>query len=122
MASVDTHELDQLADDLEQVPAETRPKFSKCVERGALNIKNGMRADAAGHPTYPYFPTSISYDMTGELSAEIGPDKERVQGALGNLLYFGTSKSGGVLNINGPWQKEMPRLEDAIADVAEDIL
>lgn len=119
---MDTHELVQLAVDLDKVPEETRPKFSKCVDRGALNIKNGMRADAAGHPTYRYFPTSISYDMTGEFSAEIGPDKDRVQGALGNILYFGTSKSGAQLNINGPWMREMPRLEDAIADVAEDIL
>jgi hypothetical protein len=122
MATVDTHELDALADDLDQVPAETRPKFSKVVEKGALNIKNGLRADAAGHPTYRYFPTSISYDMTGEFSAEIGPDKERVQGALGNILYFGTSKSGPQLSIEGPLQKEIPRFEDAIADVAEDIL
>ena len=122
MTTVDTHELVQLADDLDKIPAETRPKFSKCVEKGALNIKNGMRADATGHPTFRYFPTSISYDMTGDFSAEIGPDKGRVQGALGNLLYFGTSRSGGVLNINGPWEREMPRLVDAIADVAEDIL
>lgn len=122
MATVDTHELVKLADDLDQVPAEKRPEFRKVVEKGALNIKTGMRSDAAGHPTYRYFPLSISYDMTGEFSAEIGPDKGRVQGALGNLLYFGNSKSGGVLNINGPWQKELPRFADAIADVAEDIL
>jgi hypothetical protein len=57
MATVDTHELDQLADDLDAIPAEKRPEFSKVVERGALNVKNGLRADAAGHPTYRHFPT-----------------------------------------------------------------
>lgn len=122
MASVDTSELDKLAADLDAVPEETRPKFRAVAEKGALNIKNGMRADATGHPSFPYFPTSISYDMTGEFEAEIGPDKSRAQGALGNLLYFGTSKSGGVLDINGPLNKEIPRFQDAIADVAEDIL
>jgi hypothetical protein len=119
---VDTSQLEKLAADLAAVPAETRPKFRAVVGKGALNIKNGLRADAAGHPTYRYFPTSISYDMTGEFSAEIGPDKGRVQGALGNILYFGTSKNAPQLSLEGPLQKEIPRFEDALADVAEDIL
>lgn len=122
MASVDTHELDQLADDLADVPAETRPKFRAVVEKGALNVKNGLRADAAGHPTYRLFPLSITYDLVGEFAAEIGPDKGRVQGALGNILYFGTSKNAPQLNLEGPLAREIPRFEDAIADVAEDIL
>ena len=122
MATVDTHELDQLARDLDAIPAEKRPQFRKVVEKGALNIKNGLRADAAGHPTYRYFPTSISYDMTGEFSAEIGPDKDRVQGALGNILYFGTSKNGPQLDLEGPLHRETQRTVDYIADVAEDIL
>lgn len=122
MTTVDTSELDQLVTDLDKVPAEVMPKFRKVLERGAVNVKNGMRADATGHPTFRYFPNSISYDLKGELEAEIGPDKGRVQGALGNLLYFGTSKSGGVLDINGPLNREGQRLEDAAADVAADIL
>jgi len=122
VATVDTHELDALADDLEQIPADKMPEFKKVVERGALNIKNELRADAAGHPTYRYFPTSISYDMTGELEAEIGPDKGRVQGALGNILYFGTSKNAPQLDLEGPLHRETQRFEDAVADVAEDIL
>lgn len=122
MATVDTSQLDKLADDLEEIPAEKRPQFSKVVERGALNIKNALRADAGGHPTYRYFPTSISYDMTGEFSAEIGPDKDRVQGALGNILFFGTSKNAPQLDLEGPLQRETQRTVDYIADVAEDIL
>ncbi|HKS46348.1 MAG TPA: hypothetical protein VJT49_14805 [Amycolatopsis sp.] len=114
--------MDQLAADLEGVPEETRPRFRKVVERGALNIKNGMRADASGHRKFIHFPRSISYDMTGDLEAEIGPDKALIQGALGNLLYFGTSRTAGVLDINGPLNREVPRMMDAIADVAEDIL
>lgn len=123
MTTVDTSELDQLVTDLDKVPAEVMPKFRKVLERGAVNVKNGMRADATGHPTFKHFPNSISYDLKGDgLKAEIGPDKGRVQGALGNLLYFGTSTSGGVLDINGPLNREGPRLEDFAADVAADIL
>lgn len=122
MATVDTSELDKLADDLADIPEEKRPEFRKVVEKGALNIKTGLRADAAGHPTYRLFPLSITYDMTGELEAEIGPDKGRVQGALGNILYFGTSKNAPQLDLEGPLQREIPRFEDATAEVAEDIL
>ncbi|MBB1153996.1 hypothetical protein [Amycolatopsis dendrobii] len=123
MADVDMSQVDQLARDLEAVPAETLPKFKKVVEKGAVNIKKGLRADAVGHPTYPYFYRSISYDVTDQgLGAEIGPDKDATQGDLGNLLYFGTDKTAGVLDLNAPLKKEIPRFEDAIADVAEDIL
>lgn len=122
MADVDFSQVEKLAADLQAVPEETRPKFRAVVSKGALNVKNQMREEASGHPTYRHFPSSISYDMQGDYGAEIGPDKSRVQGALGNLLYFGTSKTGGVLDINGPLNREAPRFTDAIADVAEDIL
>jgi hypothetical protein len=40
------------------------------------------------------YPASISYDVTegpGVVEAEIGPDKGRPQGPLGNLLEFGSA-------------------------------
>jgi hypothetical protein len=121
--SIDTSQLDELADDLVEVPEETRPKFRKVVERGALNVKNDLRAEAEGGQSYRHFPRSISYDMVGEFAAEIGPDKDRIQGALGNLLYFGSSKNAPVLPpIEGALDRETPRMMDAIGDVAEDIL
>lgn len=123
MATVDTSQLDTLAADLAEIPDDTLPKFKRVVSRGALNVKNDLRADASGGVSYRHFPRSIDYDITdGGLGAEIGPNKDQIQGALGNLLYFGTSKTGPVLDINGPLHKEEPRLLDAIADVAEDIL
>ncbi|SFO59740.1 hypothetical protein [Amycolatopsis rubida] len=123
MADVDMSQVDQLARDLEAIPEKTLPKFRKVVEKGAVNIKNGMRRDAQGHPTFAHFPRSITYDTKDDgLAAEIGPDKALIQGALGNIVYFGTSKNAPVLDINGPLRKEEPRFADAIADVAEDIL
>ncbi|MFF4600558.1 hypothetical protein [Amycolatopsis sp. NPDC001319] len=123
MSEVDMSQVDRLADDLEAIAEKAAPKVKKVVEKGAVNIKNGMRQDATGHPTFRYFPGSISYDVTdGGMGAEIGPDKNLVQGALGNLLYFGTSRTAGVLDINRPLNEETPRFADALADVAEDIL
>lgn len=121
--SVDWSQVERLADDLEFDAEAVRKKVPPVVRKGALNIKNDMRQDASGHPTYRYFPRSITYDEIKDgLGAEIGPDKSLVQGALGNLLYFGRSNTAGVLNINPPLDKEAPRFERALADVAEDIL
>jgi hypothetical protein len=116
-------QVDKLADDLEAVAAKAAPAVKKVVEKGAVNIKTGMRQDATGHPKYKYFPRSISYDITdGGMGAEIGPDKDLIMGDLGNLLYFGSSNNAPVLDINAPLHKEEPRFADALADAAEDIL
>jgi len=123
MTTVDTSQLDKLVADLEEIPADRLPPLKKVVSKGALNVKNGLRADAANGGSYRHFSRSIDYDITdGGLGAEIGPNKDQIQGALGNILYFGTSKNAPVLDINGPLTKEEPRFVDAIADVAEDIL
>ncbi|WP_326565079.1 hypothetical protein VSH64_24875 [Amycolatopsis rhabdoformis] len=123
MAEVDMSQVDALADDLEAVAAKATPKVKKVVEKGANNVKNGMRADASGHASFKHFSRSITYDITHDgLGAEIGPDKDLIQGALGNLIYFGRSDTAGVVDINPPLDKETPRFADALADVAEDIL
>jgi hypothetical protein len=122
MSEIDFTQVDRLARDLEAVPEETRPKFRAVVSKGALNVKNGMRDEAVSSRHYKHFSRSISYDLIGDFEAEIGPDKERMQGALGNILYFGTSKNAPVLDIMGPISRELPRTADAMADVAEDIL
>jgi hypothetical protein len=64
--------------------------------RGALNIKNNWRANArqtAGKHGKLY-PRSIGYDLAPygpDLTmATIGPDKAGPQGALGNLLEYGS--------------------------------
>ena len=97
------------------------PAVRAVVERGALNVKNGMARDAQGIGHAPAFPSSITYDMRG-LSAEIGPDKTRRQGALGNILAFGTSKNAPVWNHLAALEREAPRFEQALVDVGRGIL
>lgn len=58
-------------------------------------MKNGWRANAqatSGRHARAY-PFSVSYDVAaipGGASAEIGPDKAKLQGPLGNLLEYGS--------------------------------
>ncbi|WP_137991265.1 hypothetical protein [Streptomyces vilmorinianum] len=96
--NADTRQLDALAAVFRVNAVRAQLQARAVVERGALNIKNGWRANAtasSGRHARLY-PSTISYDMkphpTGA-SAEIGPDKTRPQGALGNLLEFGSVKN-----------------------------
>lgn len=123
MFRVDAREVHRLARDLGDVEETVLPKIRRSVSRGANNIKRGMRADAKSSGSYKHFHRSITYDLHDDgLHAEIGPDKDLVQGALGNILYFGTSNNAPELDINGPLKREDRRFERAVADIAEDVL
>ncbi|MER7517779.1 hypothetical protein [Streptomyces sp. NPDC126499] len=111
MTEIDTRQLEALAAVFRVNAVQAQVQARAVVARGALNIKNGWRANAtatAGQHARLY-PLSISYSMlphpTGA-SAEIGPDKSRPQGALGNLLEFGS--------VNNP-----PHMDGARALAAE---
>ena len=91
------------------------------VKSGAA-IQRRMRADAQGIGHAPSFPASITTDLTQTFSGpevEVGPDKDRTQGALGNILYFGTSNNGPVRNISVGIDAELPLFEKALGDAAE---
>jgi hypothetical protein len=93
------------------------------VRKGALNVKNDWRANAtssAGRHARLY-PASIGYDVTQEpdgASAEIGPDKGRPQGALGNLLEFGSANNPPHNDGGRALDAEEPRMVAAVEAVA----
>lgn len=95
--SVDWREFAELAQDLEDVPKKAGKNIRKAVEVTARKVKNHWRDGAKGMAHAPGFPFSVSYDLQGFsgfgvslISAEIGPDKSGPQGALGNLIEFGS--------------------------------
>ncbi|NXY93504.1 hypothetical protein HYE82_03585 [Streptomyces sp. BR123] len=118
--TAEVRELLQLATVLQASVAEAQEQMVAVVTRGALNIKNGWRdnavASAGRHARlYPY---SISYDVTpipGGATAEIGPDKGRPQGPLGNLLEFGSSKNPPHNDGGRALLAEAPRFEAQVA-------
>lgn len=119
---IDMSEVTQLAADFGKAAGSVVPEIDKVVEKGALNIKNTMVDDAASTGHYKHFSRSISYDRAysvGSVAYEVGPDKGRTQGALGNILYFGTGHNGPVLDIEVGMRAEAAPLEKNIADVAE---
>lgn len=96
--TIDTSGLELLAAALAQANAEAARGAQQVVSRGALNIKRDWQTNARSTSGRyaPHYPRSIGYDLvtTPEgTSAVIGPDKGGPQGALGNLLEYGSSKN-----------------------------
>lgn len=87
----DFSELNELSADLGQVPLRVIPNIRKAVEITARNVKDDWKA---GVPSIQsrgsrLFESSIDYDLQlnsdGAISAEIGPNLDRVGGSFGLL-------------------------------------
>lgn len=125
---IDTSEFRALAADLGKASREVFQEADRVTEKAAHTIKSDMAAAAkwtlgAGHAKH--FHGSISYDramQVGLIAYEIGPDKHRRQGALGNILYFGTSKNSPMLDVESALRDEAPKFEKRIGDMAEGLL
>lgn len=123
--SVDTSDLDKLAASLVRATAATVPAVDAVVAKGALNIKTDAARRASGLAHAPAYPRSITYDTfhTPRTSqAVIGPDKDRRQGALGNILEYGTIKNAPVPHLGPALDAEAPKFEKALGDVAATLL
>ncbi|MFE6785196.1 hypothetical protein ACFVFF_23355 [Streptomyces sp. NPDC057680] len=124
MTGVNVRELVHLAAVLTENLAEAEPQMVAVVTRGALNVKNGWRANAiatAGRHARRY-PYSIGYDVTplpGGATAEIGPDKAKTQGPLGNLLEFGSSNNPPHNDGGRALIAEAPAFEAHVAALAD---
>jgi hypothetical protein len=118
-------DLDRLVADLDKAVSRVPDEAEKVVAKGALNIKNGAQR-RIGRPAHaPAYGSSITYDMrtgSGGPEAEIGPDKSRRQGALGNILEFGTINSSPIPHVRPAVDEELPRFERAMEDLAEKAL
>jgi hypothetical protein len=88
--------LGSLAANLGDAPKGTEAKVRKAVEVSARNVKDTWAKKLAGSAQLPMLGRSVTYDVTGgkairaaEITADIGPDKDRPQGPLGNFSEFG---------------------------------
>lgn len=118
-------ETEALLADLEAAPARLAELLPPVVSKGALNIKDAWRDSLSGLPHLPHLPSAISYDLDarpGSIGAEIGPDKDKRQGPLGNIIEFGTSKNPPRLDGARALAAEEPRFIAACEDVAEQAL
>jgi hypothetical protein len=101
------------------------PEAKKVLSRAALNIKNDARKKVSGIRHAPAYPRSIGYDTAwkGTLGrAEIGPDKDKRQGALGNILEYGTVNNPPYAHLGPALDYEGPNFEKYLGQLGEDLL
>ncbi|WP_329177810.1 hypothetical protein [Streptomyces sp. NBC_01477] len=109
--------LDGLVNDLAGGSARLARNTTTAVAVTARKVQQGARSRVRGHKYLPQYPSSITYDVRTTpvgVEAEIGPDKDRPQGALGNLIEYGSSK-------NAPIEHLGPALEENADDLVRGI-
>ena len=112
--SVGSADLASLIAALAKAPDEVTKAARGVLQKGALNIKNALNQQAANSPHFKGMAGSVTYDTEirrHSITAEIGPDKERRGGALGNLFFFGGANGGGGTgDLDAPLREEEPRM------------
>jgi hypothetical protein len=125
MISIVFQDLDKLMQVIQHAREQILPDVKAVVSRGALNVKNAAKAAAPDPHHAGLYKASITYTLTVEgdtVSAEIGPDKDKPQGALGNLLEFGGVKGGSKPHLVPSWDDEEKKLDPFVADAAVKLL
>ena len=125
--TIDTSDLRTLARDLTNAGTAAARDIKPIVSRGALAIKNQMRAEMGGSPHFKGTASSITYDITESatgVEAQIGPKSGPGNpGALANIAFFGGSRGGGtVADPIGALNAEAPKFEAALLKILGDIL
>lgn len=93
-----------LARDLLSAGAKVEVEIRQLVEHTAGEITEDAKSRIAPerHPHLPYYADSITYDVDthpGAVTAEIGPDAEKPQGELGEILERGSADSSPVPHL-----------------------
>jgi len=138
--TIDNSELDKLAADVRKVPAAGRGFLTSAMEVSGRKIRDTARENAMGMTHAPAFPYSITYDFVGnshgggalgafvggsgavDLVMEIGPDKDRPQGALGNLIEYGSVNNPPQGIMHGALQANEADFERGIDRAIEDTM
>lgn len=118
---VEHGDVDRWIVTLDKAISDTPDEAAKVVAKGALNIKNDARRRLGSLAHAPAYPSSITYDTFSGLrgpGAEIGPDKSRRQGALGNLIEYGSVNNPPHPHMAPAAEAEAPRFAKAMEDLA----
>lgn len=130
-------DLSKLSRDLADVPAASGQFFRQAIEVTARSVRDTARENATGLEHAPAFPQSITYDVSSNVSllrnafggggvntvsAEIGPDKDRPQGALGNLIEYGSINNPPQGIMHGALQANEADFERGIEKATDDAL
>lgn len=117
----DGSELAYVVTSMDRATAVAAAETAKVVEKGAIQIRDGARRRVTGLKHAPRYPNSIDYDLyvTGRGAiADVGANKDKPQGALGNLIEYGSVNNAPRPHIRPAADEEMPRFAKAMEDLA----
>lgn len=123
--TVDTSGLRDLAATLDRAADRAPEEAAKVVGRGCSNIKRDWKARWSGLAHAPALPFAISYDVTragSVITSEVGPDKNKRQGALGNLLEFGSVNNAPTPGGGPALDTEAPKFVRALGTLGAKLL
>lgn len=117
-----------LAADMLKAAAAAPAAAAAVVKKGANNVKkdaaDNVRQSAPKHARLA--AAAISYDNPEvtpyRVSAEIGYDKDKPQGSLGNLLEYGSRNNPAHRDLGRALDKEAPGFEKFLTDIAGKLL
>lgn len=119
--SIDTHELDIATARLRAVGERLRDEADDELDAGARRIQSGMKVDATGHRYLPKFPRHVGRSRISKLHWEIGFNRVG-QGNLADIIVGGSINNAPVYPWLGPFEREIPVLEQRLADRAEKLV
>lgn len=114
--------LKALTRDIERAAAIAPRAAGPVVAKAAVNIKKDARQRIGGLAHARRYPYSITFDDVAVHSTgaetRIGPDKDKPQGALGNLLEFGSRNNPPHPHLGPAAEAEAPRFLAAMQALA----
>lgn len=134
---IDSSDFSKLSADLRAAGAAATPFLRKALEVTGRAIRDTARENATGISNARAFPYSISYDFVGSaggllgairaggdhvIELEVGPDKDRAQGALGNLLEYGSVNNAPQGIMHGALQANEADFERGIDRAIDDAM
>jgi hypothetical protein len=131
--SDDFSEIDRLAIDLGDVGPLAGRFVAAATTVTARKVKDTWKDKLEGSSTLPALPYAVTYDTAvfqgfgvSQIQAEIGFDKDRNQGALGNVSEYGTptvtGRGYGLASLDENKGDFEHGLELAAADAAQAVL
>lgn len=114
--------LSGLVADLAKAPLRAQLGSVAVIKTASKHMEETARTFASGIGHAPHYPRAITHDVTigpGVVTGEVGPDKARTQGALGNILEYGTGHSAPIAHLGPALDVEGPLVEKPLAELAE---
>ena len=113
----DFSELMSLAADLEEAPDNLPKYLGKALGVTSKKVKESAAKKVSGRKHFSQAASAIDYELTGYsgavsgMSSEIGYNKDKAAGKLGNLVEFGAPNSGNQLSPGGELQAALQENE-----------